>query len=360
MDSRVLSSATKRRYGFRKRCILAVVVIVLTSISIVSLLQFSILSEAYGRRLGEQAIHHSAGKLQGEKRYSMCALCYVRDEQRNLPEWIEYHHIIGFDQFFIFDDCSRDDTYKVLQDYQSLNLLVPHKHDTCDGWQPKESALIDDLFRSAQPLCEYIMVFNIDEFVTQQTDLYNGSLLSFVKSAGDAHPYVRMLWYTMGTDGRIFAPAGLVTESYFKGTYNPHVKTLMKADVVQVWRFPHHPVEFVPGYEHLLNETCHAFSKPEETQTVDGESVPALPFFLKHYMLKSLTEFLAKRAAAEKTLGFDDNPWRINPLQTWLGQNFSTTAIAGEFTNDMAQRTRAAISARKWNVTKEGRFFYNG
>jgi len=41
--------------------------------------------------------------------FDVCIISRVKNVAYLLPQWLEYHHLVGVDQFFIINDCSNDD-----------------------------------------------------------------------------------------------------------------------------------------------------------------------------------------------------------------------------------------------------------
>ena len=74
--------------------------------------------------------------------HPFCIITRVRNYAEWIPEWIEYHHLLGASKIFIVDDCSQDNglTQRVLQFYHALKYVEfwedvgppvqPHCNDT--------------------------------------------------------------------------------------------------------------------------------------------------------------------------------------------------------------------------------------
>lgn len=304
--------------------------------------------------------------------HDLCIATHVHEEAHNLVEWIEYHHLLGFTKFFIHDDCSKDETMEVLQRYAEIGLVKPLTNKNCTPDRvPTENRLIDALFKEARDECTWLAVFNVDEFMTQQIDLHNGTVLEWMESRDPRNPYMRMVWQLMGNGGHIFPPDGLVTHSYTNGKYRPvHLKTLIKTTAVKIWAFPLYPDNYTDGYEHLATELTTVVETPNDTRIVHGAELPAAPFFLNHYMGKSLLEYLAVRGGRKVDAHGGHNPWQENPLQKWSDTEAPVTprpgaalnahgiALCHEWTKMHADKTAKAMAARPWPKIKHGRFYF--
>ncbi|CAN8101413.1 unnamed protein product [Discula destructiva] len=292
--------------------------------------------------------------------HDMCVATRVHEEAHNLIEWIEYHHVLGFTKFFIHDDCSKDETWEVLQRYASIGLVEPLTHEYCEPNRvPYEQGLIDAAFQAARAECDWVAVFDVDEFITQQTDLHNGTLLEWAQALDPQWPYMRMVWQVVGNDGRIFPTDTLLTHTYTHGDYRPqHFKTFIKTEAVIQWGYSLWPTQFAGAYEHVRSRLVDLVKDASDTRFVDGVSLPSAPFFLNHFVVKSLLEFLAVRSARIKTSNGEQSPWHNHPLESWSGFNIDTPAIGREWTRTMADKTAAAMAARPWPKVNHARFYF--
>ena len=142
----------------------------------------------------------------------------VRNEERTLLEWVSYHTIMGYSRFYIYDDCSQDLTPQILAHMASVNpnITVLH-HDECRK-MPDENILMQEmLLRAKADKCDFVGVFDTDEFVTRQHDLYQGSLTSYLRNS--EQPCHRLIWWLMGNDGIKERPPKdtLVIDTYKRG-----------------------------------------------------------------------------------------------------------------------------------------------
>lgn len=293
------------------------------------------------------------------ERHDMCVATRVHEEAHNIMEWIEYHHIMGFTKFFVFDDCSKDETMDVLLRYAGLGLVHPMTHQNCTpDRKPYEQGLIDAAFQAARKECEWVAVFDVDEYITQQTDLHNGTLLEWAQSLDPKWPCMRMMWQFMSNDGIIFPPNKLIVDTYIHGDYRPvHLKSFIKAETVAEWAYSLFPTVYAEGYEHLSSR-LNAESLPTDTRVVNEVNLPTEPFFLNHYITKSLTEFLAVRGGRQQTSNGDHSPWGDRPMEFWNEYQYKTVAIGREWTKGMGRKTAEALKARPWPRISHARFYF--
>ncbi len=80
----------------------------------------------------------------GQAHYSICAM--FRNEGRFLREWIEFHRLVGFKHFYLYNDRSTDNFAEVLEPY------IQKKVVTLINWPAKEGKL--------QPILNQVAAYN--------------------------------------------------------------------------------------------------------------------------------------------------------------------------------------------------------
>lgn len=119
----------------------------------------------------------------------------------------------------------------------------------CGGQhRPNEKLLFEFMFREAttapDETCEWLMVFDTDEYMTFQTDLFpTPDVPAYIADFEDrthGFPILRFLWVMMGSDGQEDRPPGLLVDNFKKGGYPKWMlKTAGKVDFLQTWKFSH-------------------------------------------------------------------------------------------------------------------------
>lgn len=388
---------------------------------------------------------------QPQQHHTICALTRVKDQPRTLAEWLEYHHVLGIGHTFIVDDCLADDgrTWRVLEAYAKDGLVSLYTPDDvaregCARWErehqagswlgwllrmgrgdraleewraaactyacgaehvPNEGRIFSFLFAQAtapgaRHRCDWLVVFDVDEVMTIQTDLHpSGDLVSlFNNTEGGMFPIRRLPWVTMGSGGLEHRPAGLMVDNFQAGSFSPYfVKTVARPAFVQDWDFSHWPVKAdvsasdgfrIPRPYNSLREYAERNNiGPEEIRKVtvsiaaeeegDGNDrgnrdedrydcpAPASPLFLKHYTYRSFDEWTAHRAGRIVKSDGNLNTDIMHPRPRWLkggdrdvfDDQPCARAYANDFTAAMAERTRASLAARRVRWEAEGAAF---
>lgn len=280
-------------------------------------------------------------------RVSLCALTRVRNEEREVLEWVAYHTIMGYSRFFITDDCSTDNTTAILNAMAKVNPNITiFNNDRCDQ-KPDETRLLQRMFEVAKPQCEYTSVFDIDEFVSKQTDLWKGSLTSYLVQSES--PCTRLLWWLMGNDGRMTQPKGLLIESYLHGKNHPcHMKSICRTDVIRKYAFSIWPSEFIAKYRYLDSWLKYWWAYDHEVRMIRLPSgyvteAPSWPFFLKHYYVKDLEDYMGGRGARAVNSNGQPNPF-YRSYNRWAYYNISDPTIAAPFTASMVSKTASEMT----------------
>jgi hypothetical protein len=145
-------------------------------------------------------------------RHSFCIITRVRNYAEWIPEWIEYHRLLGASKIFIVDDCSQDNglTQRVLTFYQSLKYVKfwedvgppvqPHCNDT--GRKPHEEALFSFAFTYASRVCDWVAAIDVDEYISFDDTRINVSSVPLHKSiistlSAHPNPWYKLAWWVI-------------------------------------------------------------------------------------------------------------------------------------------------------------------
>jgi len=145
-----------------------------------------------------------------------------KHENAYLREWIEFHHMVGFDHFFLYDNDGSEESRALLQGYEEAGLVTRHpwthldgtRHDSVTrfGGRDKNHMAFGHAATHHRNDCEWLMKVDIDEFVMPTEE---ESVLATVdgydrnKIKGLQLPRINF-----GDGGHRKKPDGLVVESY--------------------------------------------------------------------------------------------------------------------------------------------------
>lgn len=174
-----------------------------------------------------------AMRARGRKKdFYLAVAVIMKDEGPYLEEWIEFHRLVGFEHFILYDNDSTDDTVEILQKYIKSNIvtLIPWPN-FCTTHSIQMLAYSHALSLMAGRT-RWLCFIDLDEFLfPTETDDLRDALVEF-----ESEPAVGVYWSLFGTSGLKSKPQGLVIENY-------------------TWRMPY-PMErhTTPSQERLLKK----------------------------------------------------------------------------------------------------------
>lgn len=243
-------------------------------------------------------------KTESKKRYDVAICAIFKNESYYLQEWIEYHKIIGFDHFYLYNNFS-DDHY--------MDILAPYIQDetvTLIEWPYHQGQIsaYKDCIQKYKDQCQWIGFVDIDEFVLPVKDK---SINSFLKGFEKKRGSVLIYWRLFGSAGRLDRDVNhLVIEDFTVcwGKYSDTGKCFFNTNYNlaedskrnntmhhQLWT-EYRGITFPPV--NIFDRVC-----------IDGfHSVNKRPFAIQinHYALKSYAEYRKKMQGTD--VFFQDNP----------------------------------------------------
>ncbi|MFA6988609.1 MAG: glycosyltransferase family 92 protein [Candidatus Gastranaerophilaceae bacterium] len=212
---------------------------------------------------------------------SLCAV--IKNEAPYLREWIEYHRMIGVEQFYIYNNNSTDNTEEILEPYIKENIV---KYRI---WQdhPAQIAVYNDCLRSDQNKSFWIGFIDIDEFIVS---VKNKNLPEILKDF-EEYGGLGINWIIYGSSGHKTAPDGLTLENYVYRSFddfsqNLHIKTIVNPRKVRFCDNPHY-LEYQKPY-YAVTENKETIKGPFS----DYNSVNIIR--VNHYLTRSEEEFIKK------------------------------------------------------------------
>lgn len=222
-----------------------------------------------------------------KKEFTLTAVAIVKNEAPYLPEWIEYHRLMGVERFYIYDNDSTDETNIALVPYVEDGTVVykrfPGKMRQYDAYN---HALNHYGRRSA-----YMLFLDLDEFLYSK----DGAPLRHLTPLFETDRHiggVAINWALFGSSHHRTKPNGLVIENYTaRGDEsfekNRHVKTFCRPEKV---------VGFINPHAAVYGIGSHAVTVVgEKTYGPMTDRVLFEPVRINHYFTKSLEEFILKR-----------------------------------------------------------------
>lgn len=115
------------------------------------------------------------------RRYYLTAYTMIKNVCAQLEEWLEYHRLVGFEHFFLYDNNSSDCTRVVLKRYVRNNIVTvvhwPFQPIPGIHWNSVQSASMRHALKTFGPYSEWMGYFDVDEFFQYNTAVNNDSLI---------------------------------------------------------------------------------------------------------------------------------------------------------------------------------------
>jgi hypothetical protein len=216
--------------------------------------------------------------------YEVAICCIVKNEDRDLPEWIDYHLKIGVSQFFVYDNDSKIPVSKALINYVNQGVL---KVELMSG-KGMQMVAHEHCLTNYGPQCKWIAFIDSDEFIVPKTA--TGNLPEFL-SAYESFGGLGLNWLVFGSNGHSERPDSPQIQAYTRRTLktnliNDHIKSIVQPKhVKRVPLDPHHFV-FKKG-KYCVNENFERLRGPRVKHTSNKIQ-------LNHYFLRSLADYKEK------------------------------------------------------------------
>ena len=139
---------------------------------------------------------------------NLCICQLIKDEQQYIEEWIEYHHDLGFNKFYLIEDYCSSDHSEVLKkyDYVELYKLMDIATDEEKNLMLQGVYRQNIVYRIFERLWknknDWMAFIDPDEFICYNKTTFIETL-NLLK---DDVPYIEMVWRIMKCNGHIMAP----------------------------------------------------------------------------------------------------------------------------------------------------------
>jgi Glycosyltransferase family 92 len=262
---------------------------------------------------------------------SVCSM--YRDHADYLPEWIEFHRLVGVERFFLYDNESTDDHRAVLAPYVEQGIVVVHDWPTPASVERGVPwgliAAFDDCLARHGDESRWIAFMDIDEFLYAP----EGPTVPEVLAAYEQHPGVYVTRLEFGTSGHLRRPSGLVIENYLRRrSYSADDKEWTKSIVD-----PRRTVKCFNAHIFVYEDAfaVDMDGEPVERPPWGPTPVKLSPLRINHYITKSEEEYRRKLGQ------WKDHGHALEPGEGWLD------LLAGEFDDAITRYVPALREALK-------------
>lgn len=134
----------------------------------------------------------------------------MKNEALYLKEWVEYHHKIGVEKFYLYDNGSTDDTRQVLQEYVDDGLVdIISYPGKC-----KQVAAYNDSVRKHRFQCQYMAILDCDEFLVTSFDCLFSDVIEHIMAKNSRSGGLILGWRIYGSAHHEKRPDGGVLKNF--------------------------------------------------------------------------------------------------------------------------------------------------
>lgn len=198
----------------------------------------------------------------------------AKDEERYLAEWIEYHSLLGFNKFYIYDNSANNR----LMNFASSQVTVIYYPGKL-----KQIEAYNNFIHNFSNEIDYVMALDIDEFLVIHNDLsLSEFIMTYLTSSG-----VCINWRFFGSNGHKYFTDSPVLDRFTlrQQDFNHNIKTLVKTDRLLRYSNPHCPDLLTVG---LITDL---YGTPINVNDPLSESDSTSIAQINHYFCKSWQEF---------------------------------------------------------------------
>jgi glycosyltransferase involved in cell wall biosynthesis len=235
------------------------------------------------------------------------ALCAImKNEGPYILEWVAFHRVLGFNEIFIYDNDSTDNTSELLACLGAAGIVNAIAWPSVQGIAPQRAAYADVLPRVKS---DWVCFIDADEFVNLKVD---DSIQAFLRRFPESASAIAMNWRLFGSSGLLTFDTELVTHRFTRcsqrlARVNRHCKTIARV----------RDVEEMHIHRCFLKHGLYVDETGSEVEVVRWGLTPSTRTDLvqvNHYVVKSREEYELKRLRgnANRALGEVDKFRRLD------------------------------------------------
>jgi hypothetical protein len=220
----------------------------------------------------------------------VCAI--VKNEAQYIYEWLSYHHFLGVERFYIYNNNSSDETLDVIRSWPHAHLVQVINWPHVGGQHGAYRHMVRE-YGDAAEWCAFI---DGDEFLCPQTEVgLPGVLEAFSSDCSGLYAH----WLMFGSSGLTNRIPGLVTETFVHRGWNSFGPNALGKSIVKLKQaigpLGAHVMQLAGR---LINDTGAEISQTDELACVTPSHKTLA---INHYFTKSLEEWSTRRNLGKAT-----------------------------------------------------------
>jgi hypothetical protein len=203
--------------------------------------------------------------------YELTIATMFRNAAPFLKEWVEYHHMVGVDHFWLYNDESTDNWEEILKPYIDQGLVeVFHWPAPKPNWGPgQHKAFEDGIKRARETKTTWIALIDIDEFILPMQER---TIKECLKKHFSKATAVYANWRNFGTGGVYLSEGDSMLFRLTACSLREHPANWNGKSIVRPTCVSDH-VGYVHHY-HLTNGGKYFNGDGQEMNMVDGKVKP--------------------------------------------------------------------------------------
>ena len=218
----------------------------------------------------------SVAKKEYRIRHELTACLKFKNAARFLPEWIEFHQMVGFEHFYLYNNNSTDDYVRALTPYCEEGSVTLYECPDVPAFPKIDEHCVAHHGHEAR----WIAFLDDDEFLFP----VKGTDIRKILRRYRTYPALAVHWVMFGSSGHMRRPEGLVLENYLLRQQNvsPIIKSIVNPRRIAAAKTPHH---WVYRNGELASDENEMPVKGSESSLATAEILR-----INHYWSKSLED----------------------------------------------------------------------
>ncbi|MBS0626608.1 MAG: glycosyltransferase family 92 protein [Verrucomicrobia bacterium] len=242
--------------------------------------------------------------------YQLSIACIFQDEAPYLKEWIDYHHRIGVEHFWLYDDTSSDNWEEVLTPYIEQGIVEVFDWSPCREqvkiWPKIQVEAYKDALNRSNGSSKWLALIDTDEFILPMKEkTLTKCLENHFSNAGAVY----VSWRIFGTSGVTLQKNESMLRQLTACSKKNHPincvgKSIVRPECViidKIWHVHHFPIK----------SGCKYVNGRKDKIEVTGETDLSVSFHydkylrINHYFFRDESYYLNKKIPRKLNRGIE-------------------------------------------------------